>query len=111
MRTVWPKGLFAVFVVKPIAGFKDPFGFRFVASYIGASWQHGWFSIGALSIMTALLNLVPIVPLDGGRAVLALFAIAGRPASHRAVAWLSVIGSYLVIGFMLYEVVMSIAGK
>ncbi len=67
-----------------------------------------WFSV-VLNVNLALMNLLPIPPLDGSHITFAtIAAIKGRPeaadelANSKPVQWFVTAGTMLILGFMLY---------
>ncbi len=75
--------------------FESPQGWRLVL----------WFSV-VINVNLALLNMLPIPPLDGGHITLAIIElIRGRPPgprTARVVEYIQTAGTLLVIGFMLF---------
>jgi membrane-associated protease RseP (regulator of RpoE activity) len=89
-------------------GVRDPFGFGYVAANFGSSWRLGLFSIAIMTLCIGVLNLVPILPLDGGRALVAVMGVMGRPVSQRVVLLLSVLGFYVLAGGLIYSIVKAV---
>jgi len=75
--------------------FESPQGWRLVL----------WFSV-VINVNLALMNMLPIPPLDGSHITLALIElIRGRPPGERTqwiVERVQIAGTMLVIGFMLF---------
>jgi regulator of sigma E protease len=75
---------------------------RDTAAAYRASAQEFLFFVGEISLALALLNLLPILPLDGGHIVMSILeAIRRRPFSQLAYLRYSAIGMALFI-FLLY---------
>jgi len=59
--------------------------------------------VAMLSVGIAILNLLPIPPLDGGHLVFyGIEALKGRPVSDRAMEAVYRVGMFLVLGFMAF---------
>lgn len=68
-----------------------------LCALLAARW--GRFLFAGLSLALGLFNLLPILPLDGGRAVGCLCALLLPPPLDRAVApWLGVVAAGLLLG-------------
>lgn len=66
------------------------------------SWEVFWNLTAFISIMLAVMNILPIPGFDGGHiAILVYEAITGREPSERVMIWLEYIGIGLIIALML----------
>ncbi len=66
------------------------------------NWQMFWNLTAFISIILAVMNLLPIPGLDGGHiAILAFEAITGHEPSEKAMLWLERIGMALLLGLMV----------
>jgi stage IV sporulation protein FB len=76
-----------------------------VAMKIVDPWNSEWWSYFIqVNLMIGLFNLLPVLPLDGGRVLQCLFSY--MISYHRAIwisAWLSLTISVFVISFSIYE--------
>jgi len=81
--------------------FESPQGWRLVL----------WFSV-LINVNLALMNMLPIPPLDGSHITLAIIElIRGRPPGERTqwvVERIQIVGTMLVIGFMLFVTVFDV---
>ena len=81
--------------------FESPQGWRLVL----------WFSV-VINVNLALMNMLPIPPLDGSHITLAIIElIRGRPPGERTqwvVERIQIAGTMLVIGFMLFVTVFDV---
>ena len=65
-------------------------------------WLRFWTMTALISIVLAVMNILPIPGLDGGHVVVLLYeAITGRKPSERVMVWLEYIGMGLLIALML----------
>ncbi|MFP4844692.1 RIP metalloprotease RseP [Winogradskyella sp. PE311] len=67
------------------------------------NWQDFWSLTAFLSIMLAILNLLPIPALDGGHVVFLLFEmISGRKPSEKFLERAQVVGFFILIALVLF---------
>jgi regulator of sigma E protease len=67
------------------------------------SWQAFWKLTAFLSIMLAVLNLLPIPALDGGHVMFLLYEmISGRAPSEKFLERAQVIGFFILIALVLF---------
>lgn len=65
-------------------------------------WQQFWFLCAMLSVVLAVMNILPIPGLDGGHIVLLIYeAIAGRQPSPRVMEIIEKIGLFFLVALML----------
>ena len=65
-------------------------------------WQQFWHLTALISIILAVMNVLPIPGLDGGHIVLLGYeAITGHAPSDKAMEWIERIGIVLILGLML----------
>ena len=65
-------------------------------------WQQFWMLTAFISIILAVMNILPIPGLDGGHIVLLLYeGITGHQPSDKAMAWIEKIGLGILIALML----------
>jgi len=70
-----------------------------IATMFGANWnwQRFWALTGLLSLVLAMMNLLPIPALDGGHVVFVLWEmITGRPVNEKVLMVMQVIGMVLI---------------
>jgi regulator of sigma E protease len=66
-------------------------------------WQNFWGLTAFLSIMLAILNLLPIPALDGGHVMFLLYEmISGRKASEKFLERAQVVGFFILIALVLF---------
>ncbi len=81
-------------------------GFGSIGGLFGQTWnwKRFWYMTGILSLILAIMNLLPIPLLDGGYVVFLLYEmITGREIPDRIMNVLLNIGLYLVLFLMLYS--------
>ena len=65
-------------------------------------WLRFWNLTALISIVLAVMNILPIPGLDGGHVVILLYeAITGRQPSERVLVWLQYIGMAILIALMI----------
>jgi len=65
-------------------------------------WQQFWLLTAFISIILAVMNILPIPGLDGGHIVLLFYeGITGRQPSDKAMEWIEKIGIGIIIALML----------
>lgn len=65
------------------------------------NWERFWNLTAFISIILAVMNILPIPGLDGGHIVILMYeAIVGRAPNEKAMVWLEYIGLGLLIGLM-----------
>lgn len=65
-------------------------------------WLRFWMMTALLSIVLAVMNILPIPGLDGGHVVILLYeAITGRQPSEKVMVWLEYIGMGCLIALMV----------
>ncbi len=65
-------------------------------------WQQFWMLTAFLSIVLAVMNILPIPGLDGGHIVLLFYeGLTGHQPSDRAMEWIERIGLFILIALML----------
>ncbi len=65
-------------------------------------WERFWSLTAFISIMLAVMNILPIPALDGGHVAILLYeAITGREPSERVMIWLEYIGLAIIIALMV----------
>ena len=65
-------------------------------------WQKFWMLTAFISIILAVMNILPIPGLDGGHIVLLFYeGITGRQPSDKAMEWIEKIGIGIIIALML----------
>ncbi len=80
-------------------------GFGMIASIFPSEWhwQSFWRLTAFLSIMLAVLNVLPIPALDGGHVMFLLYEIvARRKASDRFLEYAQVVGMVLLFSLLIY---------
>lgn len=66
-------------------------------------WERFWTLTAMLSIMLAVLNLLPIPALDGGHVMFLLYEmITGRKPSEKFLEYAQMVGIVLLLGLLLY---------
>ena len=84
---------------KGLGGFKAIYD-QFPSAW---SWSYFWGLTAFLSIMLAILNLLPIPALDGGHVVFLLFEmVSGRKPSEKFLERAQVIGFFILIALVLF---------
>jgi regulator of sigma E protease len=74
--------------------------------YKQGGWAGFWALTGMLSMVLAVMNLLPIPVLDGGQVlILIIEAIIGREIPPKAKEWILRIGFFLVVALMLFVIV------
>lgn len=67
------------------------------------NWRNFWFYTGLLSLILALMNLLPIPILDGGHVMFLLYEmVSGRPPSQKFLEVSLKIGLIILISLMLF---------
>lgn len=65
-------------------------------------WQKFWMLTAFISIILAVMNILPIPGLDGGHIVLLLYeGITGRQPSDKAMEWIEKIGLGIILALMI----------
>lgn len=65
-------------------------------------WQRFWSITAIISIMLAVMNILPIPGLDGGHVMILLYeAVTGREPGERVMVWLEYVGLFFLISLML----------
>ncbi|GAA4908393.1 RIP metalloprotease RseP [Mucilaginibacter defluvii] len=98
------KGLGKLFTgkVKATKAVSSPIG---IATLYGGEWEWArfWSLTGLLSMVLALMNLLPIPALDGGHALFLLIEmIKGKPLSDKFLERAQMVGFVLLISLMLF---------
>ena len=66
------------------------------------NWQQFWMLTAFISIILAVMNILPIPGLDGGHIVLLFYeGITGKQPSDKAMEWIEKIGIGIIIALML----------
>ncbi len=87
------------------AGVSKLGGFGTIAKVYGAEWiwQRFWEMTAMISVMLAVMNLLPIPALDGGHVMfLSYEIITGRKPHEKVMEYAQVAGMLLLLTFMLY---------
>jgi regulator of sigma E protease len=87
------------------AGVKQLGGFGSISKLYGATWnwQNFWEKTALISVMLAVMNLLPIPALDGGHVMfLSYEMITGRKPNEKLMEYAQVAGMMLLLVFMLY---------
>jgi regulator of sigma E protease len=67
------------------------------------NWQRFWSLTGILSLVLAMMNLLPIPALDGGHVVFTLWEmITGRPVSEKVLMVMQMIGMALIGALIVF---------
>lgn len=67
------------------------------------NWIRFWTLVGLLSMVLALMNLLPIPALDGGHVVFLLIEIIqGKPLSDKFLENAQVVGFFILVGLMIF---------
>ena len=67
------------------------------------SWKKFWVLTALLSIMLAVINLLPIPALDGGHAAILIFEmITGRDVNPKILEKLQIVGMIILLGLFVY---------
>lgn len=67
------------------------------------NWEAFWMLTAFLSMMLAVMNLLPIPALDGGHVIFLIYEIITRkPAPQRVLELAQYVGIFLLLGLMLY---------
>lgn len=98
------KGLGKVFSgdVNPSKAISGPVG---IAQMFGAevNWIKFWSLVGLLSMVLALMNILPIPGLDGGHTLFLLIEMAiGRPLNEKFMENAQIVGFFILVGLMLF---------
>lgn len=86
-------------------GAKSVGGFGTIAKLFPATWDwyRFWNMTAFISIMLAVMNLLPIPALDGGHILFLLFEIiTGRKLSDKFLTYAQVVGMCLLFGLLIY---------
>lgn len=86
-------------------GVKQMGGFATIAKLYGTTWdwQRFWSMTALLSIILAVMNMLPIPALDGGHVMFLLYEmIAGRAPNQKFMEYAQLAGIALLITLMLY---------
>ena len=86
-------------------GVKQIGGFGTIAKIFPAAWdwQRFWYMTALLSIMLAVMNILPIPALDGGHVLFLIFEIiTGRAPGERFLERAQIVGMALLIALMLW---------
>lgn len=86
-------------------GVKQLGGFGSISKLYGAkwNWQNFWEKTALISVMLAVMNLLPIPALDGGHVMfLSYEMITGRKPHEKVLEYAQIAGMILLLGFMLY---------
>jgi regulator of sigma E protease len=77
------------------------------------NWPHFWFLTGALSMVLAFMNLLPIPALDGGHVVFLLYEmILRRKPSDAFLENAQRVGTFLILSLMVFVIIVKpILGK
>ena len=76
-----------------------------IANLFGSqvNWVHFWTLVGFLSMVLALMNLLPIPALDGGHAVfLIIEMIKGKPLSDKFLERAQIVGFVILVTLMVF---------
>ena len=76
-----------------------------IANLFGSTidWVHFWSLVGFLSMVLALMNLLPIPALDGGHAVfLIIEMIKGKPLSDKFLERAQIVGFVILVTLMVF---------
>ncbi len=80
-------------------------GFITIGSIFSASWnwQHFWSITAFLSVILAIMNILPIPALDGGHVMFLLYEIiAGRKPGDKFMEYAQTIGMILLLSLLLF---------
>lgn len=80
-------------------------GFGTIAKIYGAEWvwQRFWEMTAMISVMLAVMNLLPIPALDGGHVVFLTYEmVTGRKPNEKVMEYAQVAGMLFLLAFMLY---------
>ncbi len=80
-------------------------GFGTIASMFGDTWnwKRFWMNTGILSLILAIMNLLPIPLLDGGHVMFLLYEmITGRKPNDKFMEYAQLVGLVLLVALMLY---------
>jgi regulator of sigma E protease len=86
-------------------GAKNVGGFGAIGSLFPSSWdwERFWLNTAFISLVLAIMNILPIPALDGGHIVFLLYEmITGREAPQKVLELAQVIGFFIIIGLVLY---------
>jgi len=87
------------------AGVKQLGGFGSISKLYGAvwNWQNFWEKTALISVMLAVMNLLPIPALDGGHVMFLTYEmITRRKPNEKIMEYAQVAGMLLLLTFMLY---------
>ncbi len=66
-------------------------------------------SLSFISIGLAIINLIPLPPLDGGRILLlGVEAVLRKPVDREKLIWIQAVGFLLLMSLMIYLIVVDI---
>jgi len=85
-------------------GAKQLGGFITIGSLFGSTWdwEHFWGLTAFISIMLAIVNLLPIPALDGGHVLILLIEmILGRDINPKILGYIQVVGMVLLLGLFV----------
>ncbi len=85
-------------------GAKQLGGFITIGSLFGPTWdwEHFWGLTAFISIMLAIVNLLPIPALDGGHVLILLIEmIIGRDINPKILGYIQVVGMVLLLGLFV----------
>ena len=85
-----------------------------IAQQFGGTWNwpHFWTLVGTLSMVLALMNLLPIPALDGGHVLFLLYEmIVRRKPSDKFLETAQQIGTMLILALMFYVIVVKQVAK
>jgi regulator of sigma E protease len=85
--------------------YKEVGGFGMIASIFPTvwDWQNFWLLTAMLSIMLAVLNILPIPALDGGHVMFTLYEIiTRRKPSEKFLEYAQIVGMVFLLGLVVY---------
>ena len=85
--------------------YKEVGGFLSIGSIFSATWNwHDfWLKTAFLSIILAVMNIIPIPGLDGGHAIFTLWEmITGRKVSDKVLEVAQYVGLFLILALLIY---------
>ena len=67
------------------------------------NWQGFWMTAAFLSIILAIMNILPIPGLDGGHAIFTFWEmVTGRKVSDKVLEWAQYAGMIFLLALLLY---------